>query len=471
MAEHDTQTSQTTHAMRLGAFVDDLSTEAFPETALEHTRHLVLDSVGVTLGGTRLPQGEAMTEFWAARGGTPEATVPGASEKLPLTTAAAVNCYLANLLDYDDTYSGKAIGHPGATVVPAALAVAETHGADDRELLAAVLAGYEVSIRVGDAIMPSPERSREVVGTGTWQVFGPAAAAAKLLDLSPASTADALGLAATNAPVPLVRKVGIEAERFQWLKNNYGWTALGGVVAAELAAKGFRGSRDVFDGPTGFWRMAGSDSFDPSVLHRPVEEWVAVTDVSFKPYPACRWTHATLDCVADLADEVNPDRIERVEVETFHEGAALDDIPETVFDAQFSLPYVVAVSLLGYDPGFEWLSEDRLADPRVAVLMERVHTTADEKLSTRYEETGEMAASVRVLLDDGTELTASTDHPRGGPENPISDAAVREKYRTLAEPILGEAATGDLEAAVLGMPDGRPAAEIANRLGRTTREE
>jgi len=455
-----------TLALELGRFVDEFDLDDVPAEVVTHARHLLLDSLAVTLGGTRLDQARLVTEFWSARGGAAEATVPGAESKLPATTAAYLNGYLANLLDYDDTYSGRAIGHPGATVVPPALAVAEAHDADAREFLEAVLVGYEVSIRIGDAIMPTPERSREVVGTGTWQVFGGAAATAKLLDCAPEAVADALGLAAMNAPVPLVRKVGIEAERFQWLKNNYGWACLGGVLAGELAATGFRGSRDVFDGPRGFWRMAASDSFDESVLRRPLDEWYAVADVSFKPYSSCRWTHAALDCVRELTAEggVDPAAVERVDVETFHEGAALDSVPETVLDAQFSMPFVVAVSLLGYRPGFEWLSPERLSDPRVRALMERVRVTADEAMSERYDSTGRMAASVTLHLTDGTERSARTDDPRGDPETPLPYEAVREKYRDLVVPLLGETAAADLESAVLAVPNDGSVRSLAEPL-------
>ncbi|WP_138005627.1 MmgE/PrpD family protein [Halalkalirubrum salinum] len=457
-----------THALEIGKVVTDFSLKDLPEDAIEHATHLVLDSVGVMLGGSQLRQANIVTSFWSERGGAAEATVPSTDTRLPVTTAAYLNGYLANLLDYDDTYSGRAIGHPGATVIPPTLAVAEAYGADTRSFLEAVIIGYEVSIRIGDAIMPSPERSQEVVGTGTWQIFGPAVATAKLLDCSPEAVADALGIAGMNAPVPLVRKVGINTDRFQWLKNNYGWACLGGVIAGELASRGFRGSRDIFDGPSGFWRMAASDSFEESVLHADLDNWCAITDVSFKPYSSCRWTHATLDCVRELrAEGLDPDAVERVEVSTFHEGANLDSIPDTVLDAQFSMPFVVAVALLGYDPGFEWLAEERLSDPDVWALMKRVDIKPDETMSSWYESTGQMAADVTVRLRDGTECTASVDHPRGEPERPLPYAEVRNKYRQLAEPLLGANASQELESRIRAMPGSEPVGEIASLLGAT----
>jgi 2-methylcitrate dehydratase PrpD len=456
-----------THALRLGRFVTEFSLDDAPDDVVTHAEHLVLDSLGVMLGGTRLEQAQIVTEFWAEQGGTPAATVPGASERLPLPTAAYLNCYLANLLDYDDTYSGRAIGHPGATVVPAAVAVAEATGADTRSLLEAVLVGYECSIRVGDAIMPTPERSAQVVGTGTWQIFGPAAAAAKLLDCDAEQVADALGMAGMNAPVPLVRKVGIASPGFQWLKNNYGWAAMGGVVAAELAARGFLGSRDIFDGPTGFWRMAASDSFDEAVLHRDLDEWWAVRDVSFKPYSSCRWTHAALDCVLDLRERVEPDEIRSIRVDTFREGAALDSVPDTVFEAQFSLPFVVAVALLGYEPGFEWLSADRVEDPEVAALVERVETHADPEMTAWYEADGQMAAAVTIQTTAGEDLTARTDDPRGDPAKQLSYDAVRTKFHQLADPLLGESAADAVEATALSLTEARPINSLTDPLAQT----
>lgn len=445
-----------TLAEELGRFVTDYDINDVPADVVDHAKLLVLDSLGVMVGATRLKQARIMGEFWGEQGGSPDATVPGAEAKLPVTTASYLNSYFANLLDYDDTYSGRAVGHPGATVIPPAIAVAESRDIDTRSLLEAILVGYEVSIRVGDAIMPSPERSKQVVGTGTWQIFGSAAAAAKLLDCSPETVADALGMAGMNAPVPLVRKVGIASDRFQWLKNNYGWAAMGGVVAAELAERGFLGSRDIFDGPTGFWRMAASDSFDESVLRQPAEEWHAVTDVSFKPYSACRWTHATLDCVLSLRDnDFEPAEIDSISVSTFHEGANLDSVPSTVFEAQFSLPFVVAVALLGYQPGFDWLSEDRLTDPRVQALIERVETTADREMSERYETDGQMAAKVTVCLSNGQQLSTSVDRPRGEPGNPMSTSAIEQKFRRLSEPVLGETAADALEDAVSTLPQAR----------------
>lgn len=448
MSQQRADSRDRTSARALGEYVADASLDDLDADARAHVKSLVLDSLAVTLGGTKLPQGERMIRFWDAVGGRGDATVPGTDGRLPVLTASYVNSYLANLLDFDDTYSGRAVGHPGSTVVPPALAVAEREGASGREFLNAVVAGYEVSIRIGDAIMPSPERSRQVVSTATWQLFGATAATASLLDSDPDTVAHALGLAGVSAPVPAVRKVGIEEDELHDLKNNYGWGAMGGVKAALLADAGFEGNRTVFDGEKGFWRMAASDSFDPAIVEEGTGTTPAALDVSFKPYSSCRWSHAALDCVTGLKPDVSVGEIDRVEVETFHEATTLDGDPETVLDAQFSLPYVVAVHLLDHPTGYEWLLEERLADPEVRALAERVALAEDEAMTADYERSGRMRARVTVELRDGETLTEAVDSPTGSPERPIPREAVESKYDSLVDPILGPGAAAELKRRV-----------------------
>jgi 2-methylcitrate dehydratase PrpD len=437
-------------AETIGGYVVSESVADVEAATRTHLRHLVLDSVAVSLGGTQLPQGRRMVEFWEPLAGDGAATAYGASRRLPAPVAAYLNSYLANLLDFDDTYSGRAIGHPGATVVQPALAVAEREDATGREFLDSVLAGYEASIRIGDAIMPTPERSRQVAATATWQVFGATVAASRLLGSDAGTVAHALGLTGVSAPVPAVRKVGIEDDEHHDLKNNYGWASMAGVKASLLAESGFSGNRTIFDGEKGFWRMAASDSFDESLLRSIPGEERLVKAVAFKPYSSCRWSHATLDCLADL--DLSPDAtVDSVRVETFHEAATLDDHPESVVDAQFSIPYVVAVHLLGVPTGYEWLRADRVRSREVQELAGRVTLVADPEMTAAYEATGRMGARVTVRLADGTELEASVEDPLGDPGNPMPYERVRAKYDSLVEPLLGEARAAELKERVLSL--------------------
>lgn len=456
--------SSTMIAERLGERLESFTIDDVTASTRNHAKYLLLDSLAVQLGGTQLKQGAEVIDLWASRGGTEEATVPFAKQKLPIDAAAYVNGYLANVLDYDDTYSGRAIGHPGATVIPPALATAEMNDLDGEMFLEGVLAGYELSIRVGDAIMPTPDRSRLVVGTGTWQVFGSAVATAKLLGCDAEELTDTLGITGVSAPVPFVRKVGIESDNIQWMKNNYGHACQSGVVAARTAERGFRGNRSIFDGEKGFWRIASSDSFDEATLLCPFDDWNATSEVSFKPYSSCRWTHAALDCVEALRPSDGVESIERVTVSTFEEASRLDTDPSNVLDAQFSMPYVVAISLLDYEPGYEWLSSDRLSDQRVRSLIDRIDVVEDAEFTARYETTGQMSSRVTIEKDDGSTRSVTVDDPRGDPENPIAYEDVERKFDALVEPILGTERANELRTAVLNLSQDTSIRELTSLL-------
>lgn len=451
---------------QISEYVTRESITEIPPVVRTHAKYCVLDSIGVTIGGTRLHQGSMMKEFWEDQGGTPHATVVLSGQKYPVMTATYVNGYLANLLDYDDTYSKRAIGHPGGTIVPAALAVSERENLDGATLLEGVITGYEVSTAIGDAIAPSPDRARDVVGINTWQIFGTAATVAHLLELSESSVADALSIAGINASVPSVRKVGIQEDDVHWMKNNFGWTAMGGVNAALLAERGFKGNHSMFDGTRGFWRMAASDRFEPTEIGD-LSESYRTLDVSFKPYSSCRWSHAALDCIGDLKDEIDGtdlERIESIRVETFYEATKLDSYPRSVFDAQFSLPYVVAVYLLGYPPGFDWLTRERIECETVRDLASTVELIEDEALTERYESRGQMSTRVYIELDDGWEYTASTSHAKGSPENPIDHGELERKFKQLTAPILGEEQSRELKQCVLTIEEKNSVRELCSLL-------
>ncbi len=210
--------------------------ESVPQTAVSAAKNLIVDSFGCMLGGSTLSQGQIMTDFIADMAGVGKSTVAGYKKPMVSAQAAYLNAYMANLLDFDDTY----FGHPGATIIPPSLALAEEFELSGCQFLEAVIAGYEVGLRVADAIKPSRPRLRKVMGLSTWQTLCAGAAATKALNLCNDDAVHALSLASLNAPVP-VRKLGLSEGRAHWLKNNYGWAVMGGMIAAMLARKGFIG--------------------------------------------------------------------------------------------------------------------------------------------------------------------------------------------------------------------------------------
>jgi len=451
----------------LARWISETRYDDIPSAAGEMAKDCILDSVGCAVGGRDLEPGRIVIDLFRQMGGHREATILATGDKVPCLQASYVNAYLANLLDFDDTYS--TISHPGSMVVPPALAVAEKLGLGGRELLTAVVVGYEVSLRIAVAVQPTKERARQVWGWNTHQIFGAAAAACKLLELDSETIASAFGLAGVNAPVPSVRKEGYDlAERpFSWAKNNYGWAAMGGVLAAFLASRCFLGNKLILEGERGFWVMAGSDGCDFEAMTSGLGHEYLICDTSFKPYAACRYTHTTLDAIGALlaCKEVDPSQIETVVVRTFSE--LRDNFlgePENVVDAQFNLPYLVALELLGRSPS-EGLREADLRRDDVQSLARRVEVVTDPEADRAFYETRSIPSSVELHLAGGVVLKESVDTPWGAPERPLTREDLLRKFHKLVDPIWGRQKAQELVASIQQLEKTQNIASLISQVG------
>jgi 2-methylcitrate dehydratase PrpD len=441
--------------MQLAAHLAALDPARLPDDVIAAARACLLDSLGCMLGGTRVEEVTRAVRLVLGWGQVPEAAVPGLAGRYPAALAAYAAAQLANALDYDDTVLG--VGHPGAAVVGTALAVGQARRAGGPDLLRAIVAGYEAAVRIGAAIAPSRERARAVRGH-PWAVFGATATAAALLDLDARQIAEAFGLAAQHALVPTVGK---------WydrpvspLKNNYGWAAAGGVLAATLVAEGARTNGGVLDGETGFWVMASSDRWQPELALAGLGTDFAIRRVEFKPFAACRYMQTALDALGQILARhaPHPSAIDAIVVRAAARAHVFADYaPRTLLDAQFSLPFAVASLLLGrpltgFDPG----------DHELAELARRVHVETDPVAERQASFTG-LPATVELLLAEGTVLSAHVDVPPGDPTRPLGAEDLRRKLLELATPVLGEATAGDLYDLIHGGPDFPSAADLALR--------
>lgn len=412
----------------LAEHLTSIRTRALPAMAEDRGVGCLIDALACMIGGTAVPEVRAVAALPLSWGGAAEARVPGFAGRYPAPHAAYAMATLGNALDFDDTILG--VGHPGASIVAASLAVGQRVGASGGQVLRAIVAGYEAAVRIGRALTPTPERARRVRGQPAL-VFGPAAACATLLGLESPRMAQVLGLAALHAPVPFVGKW---YERpISWAKNNYGWVALGGVTAGLLADQGIPGNQQILDGENGFWAMAASDRWEPSAVLADLGEEFAVCNTAFKAYPACRYTHEVLDALDRLAPALRG-RVEDVEEVVVEGGAQMrvfgDYAPASLIDGQFSLPFLAAAALLG-----QHLSADLLRDAAAERLAARVRISASgnerQGLGTRVP-----ATRVRVVLRDGRDLRVACQAPSA----PDLDA----KLLALAEPVLGSSVAREM---------------------------
>ena len=448
----------------LGDMLASIHYAMLPQQTLLAAKQLVVDSIGCMFGGTQLIQGRKMADHVSSWAGSGKAAVAGSSRCMNPIQAGYLNAYLANLLDYDDTY----FGHPGATVIPPALALAHELNLNGKQFLAAVVGGYEVGIRVADAIKPSKRRLKKVMGLSTWQVFCSAAAAAHALNLNREQMVHALSLAAMNAPVPSCRKLGIQSGRVNWLKNNYGWTVMGGMLAAMTAQQGFIGDPSIFDGPTGFWVMAGSDRYRPDAFQdRSPRKWAAQR-VSLKPYASCRHLHATLDAIYALKHEqgLTWDKIKNLNVYSFFELAdSYNFSPQEPFTIPFSGPHVISLALLDIPTGITWFDPKFFSDSRIKTLSNKIkfhYWPEADRLYAKVKR--EMISRVEVQTTGGDQLCREVRLPRGDPRNPISVEDTRDKFFTLVRPVLGTAGTERAYALLENLEDVTDGADLAEVL-------
>jgi 2-methylcitrate dehydratase PrpD len=442
-------------AIALGEELGALRHAELPSDVLARARDLLLDVLGVALGGVHEASSVALRQGLRRLGGTGDAVVLGVGERLPAPQAALANGAAAHALEMDDTHQGGSI-HLGAVVFPAALAAAQLAGSSGDSVLRAAVAGYEVAARLAMAVQPAEHYARGFHPTGTCGAFGAAAAAGLLFDLDAAGLARALGIAGSQAS-GLLEFLADGA----WTKRLHpGWSASAGLHAAALAGAGFSAPGTVLEGRFGFLNAySGAPLLEP--LARPAEGFELMR-TGVKPHACCRYMQAPIDAALALraAHGIDPAAVERIEVGIVGAGfpivcepIARKRRPRSVVDEQFSLPFGVAVALArGAASPVEFVVETA-DDPQVIRLMDRVVPVRDPALDADYPRV--WPAWVRIALRDGRTFEERVAHPLGDPENFPDAAALGAKFRTLARRALSDAQVDRLAAAVADLPRAR----------------
>lgn len=442
-----------TATQRIADFVTGLSYADLPDEVVAAAKLHALDTLGCGLAAHALEEASFVVEAAAEVATAGPATAIGMTDGLPAADAALVNGTLCHALDYDDTHPDSVI-HVSASVASAALAAAEATEASGREVVCALVAGNEVSIRLGMAA-GGRFHAHGFHPTGVCGVFGATVAAARLRDLDAERTAHALGIAGSMASGLLE----FLADGAQTKPLHPGWAAHAGLTATRLAAHGATGPTTVLEGKRGFF--AAYVHGDPADVEGQVADlgtrWTT-PQIAYKPYPACHYVHAPLDALAQLIDRegLKANDVRSITAISDETGAALvlhppedKKRPRTAYDAKFSLPYCLAVLLVHGRVGVESFTTDAIADPAVLELTERV--TAEVKQYAPAPDA--FSGAVRVVTHDGRKLEAELRYQRGGAENPMTTDDIVGKWRANAELALGRTSVHNLEAAILGLED------------------
>ena len=418
-------------AHAIAARVDRIRTGRLPEAVATRAAELLLDYLGVALGGAGEESTVVLRRGLAALATAGDATIIGTNERMAPPHAAIANGAAAHALEMDDTHLGGSI-HLGASVFSAALAAAEIAPASGETLLRAAVAGYEVAARLAVALDPAAHYRRGFHPTGTCGAFGAAAAAGVVIGLDADALTSAFGIAGSQA----AGSMEFLADG-AWTKRLHpGWAACAGLHAAALARAGFRGPATIVDGRFGFLHAYGEGA-SRATLGRSDDYELMHTGV--KPHACCRYAQGPIDAVLALRGEhaITPERVARIEVGIVNAGFAIvcepldaKRRPGSVVDAQFSLPFSLAVALIrGAASPAEFVPRN-WDDPLVRRLMDRVEPVRDAALDAMFPRV--WPCWVRITLDDGGRHEARITHPTGDPERFPSPPEQRAKFAGLA---------------------------------------
>jgi 2-methylcitrate dehydratase PrpD len=432
----------------------------------ERVKALALDLVGIALRARN--EAESTPAMVAAAGRLGMAggacTVIGDAAGYTPPGAAMLNGTLAHSLDFDDTHAPGSL-HPSAPIVPAAFAAAEMTGTDGRATIAAIVAGYEVQIRLSLALDPAAHYDRGFHPTATCGAFGAAAAAGRLLGLDPEGYANAFGIVLSMSAGSMQYLVN-----GAWTKRSHvGHAAMCGLIAATLAREGYKGASEAFEGKWGFLHAYAPNADAAKAVDGLGRRWETLK-IAVKPYPSCRYSHAPLDGILALSRQhgIKAEEVEEVTVGLPEPGWKITGDPEpakqspkSVVDGQFSMAFCAAVALRS--GGLVWDDYARhLGDPNTLALCKRVRTRVDPKAQADFP--AEMSGSVRIKTGRGA-FETYVRVPKGEPANFLSAAEPRQVRR--ARRAISARRRDELAAGLLGLEQ----AKDIGALLRLTRPE
>lgn len=416
-----------------------LGTPDIPQSALEMAATLLVDTLGVAAGATDMASARmARTHahrFLAAGAPKDAATMLFDGRQASIVGASFAAATQIDNLDAHDGYNPTK-GHIGCAVVPALCAFAERQpDLSGRDALAALVMSYEVSARAGITLHDTVS---DYHTSGAWNALGVAALGARLRHLSPTMLRHALGIAEYHGPrSQMMREIATPT----MLHDGSGMGALAGAMAVLLAEDGFEGAPAI--------TVEAAD-----VAHHWADlgtHWT-IMDNYIKPYPICRWAHAAIDALGQIMQEagLSDQDIAKVDVRTFAQAAALfPGLPDTTSQAQYSLPFALAVRLVHGRIGPNHITEAGLTDTNVAQALSKIDITEDPRHSERFP-LGRWS-DVTVHTHDGRVLPSGDVHARGGPEAPMTMAEIEAKFHVMAAPLSASrrAALWDMQSRLL----------------------
>ena len=445
----------TNYTQTLSEFITELTYEKIPEDVRERAKHLTMQTIGVSLSAHGLPiSGKAVSIAKACGVGEPYATLWGDGSRVSMSSAAFANGTLADVMDWEDC---SWTGHPSAGVIPVAWAVAEALHLSGREFLTAVVAAYEVYQRIAMVVQPPTDWDiMKGWGLTSWQIFAAVVPAAKLMGLTADQVNQALGFGVLCCPVQsnLHHITMSDAYHFE-----HGFRAKDGVLAAMVAKAWVDNYMDCFD---------DTYTFDYHMTPEPKREWYTkelgtrwlTKEVLIKHWPANMWLQTPIELAHDITvkNHIKPGDIEEIILNPPTAGRMYYS-PEgfnSLTQAQFSAPFMLAAYLLNPVPGPSWFDSSKLTDPDILELAGRIHGGNSEPhyLNQCFKgfQKGEFPMKkLTIRTKDGKVFEASMDCHPGHPKNMMSHKEFVERFKVEAAPVLSGAQLETVSDALAGL--------------------
>lgn len=407
------------------AFINKLEYEQLEEATIRMTKRCIIDWMGCVIGGSSTEAGEIVIEYINEVGNKNSSTIFGTSIKTDVLNGAMANGCLCHILEMDDVHKGS-IMHIAAPVISAAFSVAEDLKCTSKDLITAIICGYDVAIRIGEAVSPSHYRIWHT--TGTCGVFGAAAATAKLLKLKEDQIVNSLGNAGSQA-----------AGLWEFAEDNAmskylhcGKAAMNGTIASLLAKRDFTGAKRILEGRRGFF-IGYCTEDDWNEHFDDLGQSFKINETVFKPYASCRHTHSSVDAVLKLKHKykVNYSDVKKIIIETYENAlhiAGNKHFRNAVM-AKFSLVYCVAAALKYGKLGVREFQRDNLDDIDIKRLVEKIEVYTPKEISDQHPEKWMSIITIKTEKDEFREVV---DYPKGDPENPLTEDEINDKFYELA---------------------------------------
>jgi 2-methylcitrate dehydratase PrpD len=414
-----------TVAGQLAEFVTTTGFDSLPSLAVERAKMVIASTLASAAMGCEISSAGIIRTLARERGGTPDASVWfDAGPRLPIADVAQVNAVMSDAAASDDS-DLRNIAHIGTIITSTSLASAERTGAGGRDILAAMVLGYEIAGRVGDVV--SPGYGERGFHGGIVTIFGGAVATGLLLGLTAAQMSQAIALAATS-----IGGLGVAANTSLAREYDAGLAALLGVNAALAAGKGFVAEERILEMPRGFFESFGGRDVE-SITRNLGGEWDITTDMAIKLVPGAHPFHAIAEAAVNAARaaSVEADEIESITVSGAQFAAIRGPVhPTDLIGVAHSLPYFLGAAVA--DREFSWVhaTPEKMADPRIASLADKVRSggvvpaTPD---TSRHQRGG----TVTIGTKDGRQFSSTVLAPRGSGPTGIDWADVDAKYRAL----------------------------------------